>query len=231
MASLSSGRLMAPTFSIVVPLHRPTPAFRRCVEAVMALPGDDHELLVVSDRPVDGLPDGVRFVTTGSEADTSPAEKRDLAFEHAQGSILAFLDDDAYPASDWLERAAARFAEADVMAVGGPGLTPDGSSFAEQASGAFYESPFGSGGLRLRFRQVDGVRDIDDWPAYNYLVRREALQRVGGWASTFYGGEDTKLCAALHEAGLRQVYDPDVVVYHHRRPILRAHLRQVGNVG
>jgi glycosyltransferase involved in cell wall biosynthesis len=223
--------MTAPRVSVIVPLHRDTPAFRRCLAAVRALPGDRHELVVVSDRPVDDLPADVRLVVTGAESDTSPAEKRDAAFTVASGDVLAFLDDDAYPAVDWLDRALARLEDPTVAAVGGPGVTPPGSSFRERAGGAFYESPFGSGGLRLRFRPLGGVRTVDDWPAYNLLVRREALEAVGGWASSFYGGEDTKLCLALRDAGYTIVYDPAVLVYHHRRPIFAAHLRQVGNVG
>jgi glycosyltransferase involved in cell wall biosynthesis len=220
-----------PRVSVIVPLHRDTPAFRRCLTAVQALPGDEHELIVVADRAVAGLPGDARLVVTESQTDTSPAEKRDAALAVAAGDILAFLDDDAYPAPDWLERALSRFGDQTVAAVGGPGLTPPESRFRERASGAFYESPFGSGGLRARFRPVDGVRPVDDWPAYNLLIRREALERVGGWQSSFYGGEDTKLCLALRDAGFTIVYDPAVLVYHHRRPIFAAHLRQVGNVG
>lgn len=220
-----------PRVSVIVPLHRDTPAFRRCVAEVRALPGDDHELIVVVDRHVDELPDDVRLVVTGSETDTSPAEKRDAALAVAAGDVLAFLDDDAYPAPDWLDRALARLDDAAVAAVGGPGVTPPESRFRERASGAFYESPFGSGGLRARFRPVNGARPVDDWPAYNLLIRREALDSVGGWGSSFYGGEDTKLCLALRDAGFTIVYDPSVVVYHHRRPIFTSHLRQVGNVG
>jgi glycosyltransferase involved in cell wall biosynthesis len=221
----------APRVSVIVPLHRDTPAFRRCLEAVRGLPGDRHELVVVSDRPVDDLPDDVRCVVTGAESDSSPAEKRDAALEVASGDVLAFLDDDAFPASEWLERALERLEDNSVAAVGGPGVTPPGSSFRERAGGAFYESRFGSGGLRLRFRPLGGVRTVDDWPAYNLFVRREALEAVGGWASSFYGGEDTKLCLALRDAGHTIVYDPAVLVYHHRRPIFSSHLRQVGNVG
>jgi glycosyltransferase involved in cell wall biosynthesis len=220
-----------PQVSVIVPLHRDTPAFRRCVAAVGALLEDRHELIVVADRPVVGLPDDVRLVVTRSEADTSPAEKRDAALAAAAGDFLAFLDDDAYPAPDWLDRALARLEDPAVAAVGGPGVTPPDSRFRERASGAFYESTFGSGGLRARFRPVDGVRPVDDWPAYNFVIRRDALEHVGGWGSSFYGGEDTKLCLALRDAGFTILYDPAVLVYHHRRPIFASHLRQVGNVG
>jgi GT2 family glycosyltransferase len=220
-----------PRVSVIVPVHRPTNAFRRCVREVLALDGSAHELVIVSDQPIEGLPAAVKLVVTGSPTDTSPAEKRDAGAAVAAGDILAFLDDDAYPARDWLVRALVRFADAGVAAVGGPGLTPEGSSFRERAGGAFYESPFGSGQLRARFRPLGSVRPVDDWPAFNFLVRREALAAVGGWGSTFYGGEDTKVCLELREAGFEIVYDPDVIVYHYRRPIFGPHIRQVANVG
>jgi glycosyltransferase involved in cell wall biosynthesis len=225
---MSSG----PQVSVIVPLHRLTAAARRCLDEVLALPGDRHELIVVSDRRIEGLPERARLVLTGSETDTSPAEKRDAAMPHVRGEICAFLDDDAYPASDWIDKALARF-ESDpaAAAVGGPGLTPPGSPLAERVGGAFYESRFGSGGLTYRFRPVGGVREVDDFPAYNLFIRTSALRAIGGWASTFYGGEDTKVCLELVRNGHRIVYDPAVLVFHHRRPILRSHMRQVGNVG
>ena len=222
---------MTPRVSVIVPVHRPTQAFWRCVREVLALTSEGHELVVVSDQTIDDLPQRVTAVVTGSSTDTSPAEKRDAAQAVARGEILAFLDDDAFPARDWLERALDRFQDPAVAAVGGPGLTPAGSPFRERAGGAFYESFFGSGSLRARFRPVGSLRPVDDWPAFNFFVRREALEAVGGWQSTFYGGEDTKVCLALCDAGFRIMYDPEVVVYHQRRPIFAAHLRQVGNVG
>ena len=96
--------------------------------------------------------------------------------------------------------------------------------------GAFYESWLGSGPYRYRFRPGPR-REVDDYPAYNFIVRRRAAEQVNGWGTSFYGGEDTVLCLALVAAGWRIVYDPSVVVFHQRRPILRRHLAQVANVG
>jgi glycosyltransferase involved in cell wall biosynthesis len=217
--------------SVIVPLHRPTPVARRCLDEVAALQDVHYELIVVSDQAVDGLPPMARPVVTGARGDTSPAEKRDAAIEHVRGAVCAFLDDDAYPAANWLERALATLQDPTIDAVGGPGVTPPGSSLRERLGGAFYESRLGSGSLRHRFRPENGMRDIDDWPAYNFFVRTDVLRSIGGWASRFYGGEDTKVCLALVQAGHRIVYDPAVIVYHFRRPMFRAHMRQVGNVG
>lgn len=215
--------------SVVIPLHRDNPAFRRCLAGCRELDYADFEILVVSDGDV-LLPSGVRLLQTGSKSDTSPAEKRDLAIAGASGGFLAFIDDDAYPRKDWLRRAVDGFADRTVGALGGPGLTPPHSGFAERAGGAFYESWLGSGPYRYRFRQAT-PRDVDDYPAYNLVIRREAAEAVAGWGTGFYGGEDTVICLALIQAGWRIAYDPELVVYHHRREIWGPHLRQIGNVG
>jgi GT2 family glycosyltransferase len=221
--------MTTPRFSIVIPVHRDGPAFRRCLEASLDQDYWDFEVVVASDRPMPRLPDGVIRIETCADSDTSPAEKRDAAFSVATGDILAFLDDDAYPRRDWLSSAARHFQEG-VQAVGGPGVTPPDSEWAERVGGAVYESPAGSAFLRYRFLPQP-ARRVSDYPAYNLFLRREALEAVGGWGTTFYGGEDTVLCLKLAEAGWLVHYAPDVVVFHHRRPILRPHLRQVANVG
>jgi GT2 family glycosyltransferase len=217
-------------FSIVIPAHRNGPALRRCVEACLRQEYPNFEVVVASDRSLSQMPGEVIPVETGARSDTSPAEKRDAAFKKTSGDVLAFVDDDAYPRPDWLARAAGYFDDPDVQALGGPGVTPPGSSWPERVGGAVYESPAGSAFLRYRFLPLS-PRRVTDYPAYNLFVRREALETVGGWGTAFYGGEDTVLCLKLAEAGWPVHYAPDVLVFHHRRPVLAAHLRQVANVG
>jgi len=173
----------------------------------------------------------VRLVLSQSGQDTGPGEKRDLGMQAAYGDYLAFIDDDATPRQDWLASAARILDdEPTVGAVAGPGLTPPGIGWRERIGGAFYESWLGSGPYRYRFRS-SRARDVDDYPAYNFTVRRAAADQVKGWGTGFYGGEDTVICLALVRAGWRIRYDPSVVVYHRRRPFPLRHLAQVGNVG
>ena len=214
---------------MIIPLHRDSAAFRACVAGCLALDYPDVEVVVVSDSAVE-LPEGVKLVLTGAGHDTGPGEKRDVGMHTSAGQFFAFIDDDASPRADWLTRAIEVFRDPTVGAVAGPGVTPPGSGWAERAGGAFYESWLGSGPYRYRFRP-GRPRDVDDYPAYNLLVRRDAAEHVRGWGTGFYGGEDTVICLALVEAGWRIVYNPGVVVYHQRRPVMRRHLAQVGNVG
>jgi glycosyl transferase family 2 len=215
--------------SVIIPLHRDTEAFRECLHGCLALEYPSFELIVVSDGEV-ALPPNVKLILTSASRDTGPGEKRDLGIRAATGSIFAFIDDDAVPRPDWLTQAVRVFDDVAVGAVAGPGLTPPGSPWRERAGGAFYESWLGSGPFRYRFRP-GSRQDVDDYPAYNFVVRREAAEHVHGWGTGFYGGEDTVICLALIKSGWRIVYEPSVVVYHRRRPVLRRHLAQVGNVG
>jgi len=214
---------------VIIPLHRDTPGFRRCLSACLALDYASVEVIVVSDAAV-ALPQGVKLVLSGAGRDTGPGEKRDLGMHAAEGDYFAFIDDDAIPRADWLTQATQIFQDTTIGAVVGPGVTPPGSAWSERVGGAFYESRLGSGPYRYRFWPATR-RDVDDYPAYNFVVRRSAAEYVKGWGTEFYGGEDTVICLALIEAGWRIVYDPSVVVYHQRRPVLRRHLAQVGNVG
>jgi glycosyltransferase involved in cell wall biosynthesis len=222
-----------PEVSVIVPLHRDGNIFRTCINRLVTLPTKkNYEVLVVSDQPIEtALPEKVIAITTDLIDDSSPAVKRDSAVKHARASILAFIDDDAYPASDWLDRALEHFADENVNVIGGPGLTPPSSSALERVGGAVYESRFGSGPLRHRFIAVGEAHQVDDIPAYNFLVRASALEKAGGWASDFYGGEDTKVCLALQEKGYSLMHYPDMRVYHFRRRIIGPHFRQIGNVG
>ncbi|MEN0011847.1 MAG: glycosyltransferase family 2 protein [Solirubrobacteraceae bacterium] len=218
--------------SVIVALHRYTDEARQCLqETLLQLrPGD--QLLAVSDQPIAGLPDGVEARTTGSPVDTSPAEKRDAAMAYVTGDACAFLDDDAYPAEGWIQRMSDYFDEDPTLGgIGGPGISPPGGRLAQRLGGAYYESRLGSGGLRERFVAIGERHPIDDWPAYNLIIRTDALRDVGGWASKLYGGEDTKLCLALVNGGHRLDFIPDVVVYHHRRALFGPLWRQIGNIG
>ncbi len=220
---------IAPRVAIIIPLHRDTSGFRECLRACLAIDYPSFEVVVVSDVGVP-LPGRAKLVLSGAGRDTAPGEKRDLGMHSTNSDFFAFIDDDAKPRPDWLAQAMRLFANDDIGAVAGPGITPPLSVWSERAGGAFYESWIGSGPYRYRFRP-GRRRYVDDYPAYNLIVRRTAAEHVKGWGTGFYGGEDTVICLALVEVGWRIVYDPNVVVYHRRRPILIRHLAQVANVG
>jgi len=103
-------------------------------------------------------------------------------------------------------------------------------SFWQRVSGAVFLSRF-TGGAPERYVPVGIAREMDDWPSVNLIVRREVFLAVGGFDCKYWPGEDTKLCLKLKQTGKKLIYVPEMVVWHHRRAGLRAHLKQIGAYG
>lgn len=168
----------------------------------------------------------VKVIPTGP---LKPGDKRDIGLKHANGEIIAFIDDDAYPVKDWLKCAVGNFSDPEVAAVGGPAVTPSSDTLAQQVSGRIYSSPIVSGNFVYRYIPK-AKREVDDLPSCNFIVRKDIIEKLGGFNTNFWPGEDTKLCLDIvHKLGKKIVYDPDVLVYHHRRKIFKAHLEQIAN--
>jgi hypothetical protein len=63
-------------------------------------------------------------------------------------------------------------------------------------------------------------------------VREKCFKEIGGFTSPFWSGEDTKFCLDLIKKTRGKIlYDPGLIVYHHRRQGLFLHLDQVGRYG
>jgi len=218
-----------PFVSIIIPLYVICKRFFQDLLKFQSLNYPRFEILIVSDKEVKLPPiQNARLITTGKNK-TGPAEKRDLALHHARGEICAFIDDDAYPDSDWLRKAVIHFGKKEVVAVGGPGVTPKEDGYWEQLSGLVYESIFCSGLAQNRFLPL-GNKFVIDWPAYNLLVRTSVLKMVGGYGIHYYGGEDTFLCMKLLKHG-KILYEGQAIVFHHRRKLFFDLLRQISNIG
>jgi GT2 family glycosyltransferase len=197
-------------------------ALQKCLKLVY----QDYEIIVLPDEVFDYQDPRVRIIPTGS---CLPAKKRNIGSSQAKGEILAFLDDDAYPVESWLTNALKNFEDTSVAAVGGPAVTPPTDDLLRRASGEVYESLLVSGNFRYRYRK--GKKQfVDDYPSCNFLVRKDVFEQIGGFGTNFWPGEDTHLCLEITKRLKKKiVYDPEVLVFHHRRPLFLPHLRQITN--
>lgn len=210
--------------SIIIPVKEINDYIRESIPYILALDYRDYEVIILPDFDTGESFPKTRVIPTGA---IGPAEKRDLAASHAEGEILAFLDDDAYPRADWLKNAVRHFDYPEIAAVGGPAVTPDHDSVWQRASGAVFSSWLTSGGYEYRYvpRQV---REVDDYPTVNLLIRKDVFEEIGGFDTSYWPGEDTKLCLDVTKRLKKKIiYDPDAMVFHHRRPLFIPHLKQV----
>lgn len=171
----------------------------------------------------------LKIVPTGKV--TRPAQKRDIGVKKSRGTIIAFIDDDAYPTSNWLKKAEAHFEKSEIAAVCGPGILPPKANLWERIFDEVLKTWVGSGGYGYRFIPQRS-RFIDDYPSMNFLVRRDIFLELGGFNSDYWPGEDSKLCEDIvYKKKKKILYHPDVVIYHHRRTDLKAFLKQHGRYG
>lgn len=213
--------------SIIIPVKEINDYVREAIPHHMELDYLDFEVLIFPDEPTDEtFPyENVRIIPSGK---VGPAEKRDLAMQYASGDCFAFTDDDAWPRKDWLKNAMIELQRDDVGAVGGPAVTAPNDTIMQQASGKVYESFLCSGGYTYRYLPGKKKED-DDIPSVNLIVKREVFEAINGYDSTYYPGEDTKLCMDIVNLGKKIIYDPEVLVYHHRRYMFKGHLKQATN--
>ncbi len=214
--------------SVVIACPAPSPYLTECLAALALQTYPHFEVIVLPDAPaeLDAYPFALRVLPTGK---TRPAEKRNAGIRAARGEIVAFIDDDAAPVPNWLEHAVKYFTLPDVGGVGGPGVTPGNDPFLAQAGGLVYINRLVSGNFRWRYIG-DRVRsNVDDVPSCNLFVRTDVLKAIHGYRTDFWPGEDTILCSDIvFGQKKRIVYDPWVLVHHHRRPLFGPHLRQIG---
>ncbi len=151
---------------------------------------------------------------------------RNRGVEEAYGSILAFSDDDVFPAPDWVAQVAAAMDRWNAHGVGGQILPRWESPPPAWLTGNWrllrrlaimdFE---GSGPLALPLKRQPQV-----WGA-NMAFRRELFERVGGFDSRrgvsgprLFRGEESDLIDRALMAGLRIAYDGALKVYHRIGP-------------
>lgn len=215
-------------YTIVIPIKDPGKHLYETLNHCLTLDYPYYEIIVLPDNKAE-LPvsaNNLRVIPTGP---VPPSQKRDLAIAHAYGNVLAFIDDDAYPRKDWLKNATPYFEDGNIAGIGGPAVTPSSDTVWQRASGHVLSSWIGSGPHSYRYTPKR-MREVDDYPTCNLLVRKSVLEKVGGFDTKYWPGEDTKLCLEIiKKLGKKMLYVPDVLVYHHRRPLFRPHLKQIWN--
>lgn len=213
-----------PPASIIIPAKEKDRYLEECVNACQQLDYPDFEIIVLPDKKIK-LPDKkIKIIPTGNIA---PPEKRDIGIENAQGEIVAFLDSDAFPLNQWLKYGVRYFGDNEIGAVCGPAVTPRSDNLWQSASGIIFSSFIVAGNCKFRYAPMPH-REVKDYPSCNLLVRKSVLDEIGGFNTRFYPGDDTLLCSKITKRAKKKIiYDPDVIIYHHRRPLLFRHFKQL----
>jgi GT2 family glycosyltransferase len=208
-----------PSVSVIVCTHNGARTLPECLEGVRGLTYPNFELIVVLDGSTDDSAEiarahGANLVTIDHRGLSAA---RNAGIAKARGEIVAFLDDDAYPDSDWLHYVAAALEGSGNAGIGGPNIPPDDGLVAECVAAA----PGGPIHVLISDREAEHV------PGCNMAFRKSALDGIGGFDERFHAaGDDVDVCWRLQEAGWKLGFSAGAVVMHRRRDSVRRYLRQ-----
>ncbi len=151
---------------------------------------------------------------------SGPAAARNAGARAAETPIVAFVDTDVDLAPGWLDGLLWHFDDPRVGFVA-PRVASGPAVDGGDRHVARYEqrhSPLDLGAEPARI--VAGTR-VSYVPAAALLVRKAALDEIGGFDADLRCGEDVDAVWRLSAAGWRGRYEPTVVVHHQPRPTWR----------
>ena len=201
-------------FSIIIPIRTPNTYLKETLNFLKKQTVKNFEVLVITDK-ISKTP--------------NPAFKRNLGAKKAKGQYLAFLDDDSYPNKNWLKNAKKQLEKSsNIAAVCGPCLIPPTDNIYQKASGLVWGSLLGSGGAGTYRNNISKSRFVDDFPSVNLIVKKEDFDKIKGFDTHHWPGEDTILCLNIIKKLKKKIYyHPSIIVFHHRREVIKKHLHQI----
>ena len=220
-----------PSVSVIIPAHGRPEATRACVTSLLTLdyPPDRLEVIVVddaSDPPLAPALAGLPVRLLRQERNIGQSAARNLAATQAQGTLLAFIDNDCRADPDWLRALVAAMSEPDVAIVGGRVIAPEPTG--PVAAFEAVRSPLDMG---PHSGEVGPGQRVAYMPTCNLVVRRDALLEVQGFTAVMLLGEDVDFIWRVIQAGGRARYEPEGQVVHHHRVQLGALLRRRADYG
>ena len=208
-----------------------------CLEAVLAIKSQlDWELIIVNN----GSTDQTRAVVQKAMATASVlikyleevrpglANAHNAGLAAAAGDIVAFTDDDCYPASDFLDQIWRGFSDPCVGYLSGRIVLHDRADYPAVINESTTPETFPARSF-VHVGQVQGA---------NMAFRRLALIEIGGFDPLFgpgslFNAEDADAAGRVSAHGWKGKYCPEILVRHHhgRKAADFAHLWRSYDIG
>ena len=209
-----------PRFSVVVPVFNRAALIGDTLDSILAQGfDDDFEIVVVDDGSTDGSLDVLRAYTERhgerirvvQQQNAGPGKARNAGIEAARGDYIAFLDSDDL----WLPWTLSTYARVikehgePAFVAGAPRVFHEPGEVRALAQSKPEE-------LRCEaFADYFGSGETWRWfSASSFVMRRDALRKVGGFTPEWVNGEDADLTFRMGtERGFVDVQAPPTFAY------------------
>ena len=182
------------------------------------------EVLVIAEDSAVAVVGAPEPLMSGAQLISIPAKRglgynRNRALDAASGDVVIFVDDDCWPADDWLRELLCPFADSGVDGVmGNVRIRP--STYLGDSISALGFPAGGSAGFAVMF-PVDEAGFTTHLSTLNCALRDSVFPQVGTFdESMTTGAEDGEFSYRLTAAGLRVRFQPTALVDHEARASL-----------
>lgn len=196
-------------FTVIVCTYNGADTIEECLRSLLAQDfSEDYEIIVVDDGSTDETDtvverftdDGVQLIR--HQTNKGLAAARNTGWKAAEGTYVAYIDDDAVAPPDWLSSLHARYDE-HIDGVGG---YPE--SYYNDVIGDFEVA-------RGLYRYGPDAENIDGPGGMNMSFRRSVLEDLGGFDENFvHIGDDADIGKRIQKQGINYVVDPNITVEH-----------------
>jgi glycosyltransferase involved in cell wall biosynthesis len=210
-----------PRFSVVVCSYNGSRTLRECLAGILRLDYPDFEVIVVNDGSTDETKsiassfEGIRLISTEN---MGLSHARNVGLNASTGTYVAYIDDDAWPDSHWLQYLAFAFQQSSHTGIGGPNFAPPSSGFVERCVD-------GAPGGPLHVLLTDDT--AEHIPGCNMTFRKADLEAIGGFDVTYrIAGDDVDVCWQILKQGWTLGFHASAQVWHLRRNSISGYLKQ-----
>lgn len=196
-----------PKVSVVIPAYNEEKYINESLQSLkeQSIPQDKFEVIVVDNNSTDDTAKiaeefGARVVGCQTQGVSAA---RATGSSAAYGDIIAGTDADTVVASDWLEKILAYFSENDHLV----GLT--GPTYLHGTNIVLSKAAYISFDI---FQRFNFLISRPTFSGFNFAVRKDAYETIGGFDASLESAEDIDLSLKLNKIG-KTAYFSDVIVH------------------
>ncbi|MFA6572281.1 MAG: glycosyltransferase, partial [Bacteroidota bacterium] len=216
------------TFSIIIPVFNNIKYTLQCLEGIQQTASDNtFEIIIIDNASNDDtasiladLDYKINLIKNQVNENYAKANNQGAAI--AKGKYLVFLNNDTNPFPGWLDAIKTEFENHSDTAIQGAKLLYENGSI--QHAGMIFgarpnhpEEPYHAylnSDSSMPF--VNKRRQVQFVTGACLAIRKNIFEEVGGFDEDYiFGYEDSDICMKVNSAGLKVIYNPEIVLTHY----------------
>lgn len=207
-----------PLVSVIVITKNNAETIEKCIVGLLNqdYPKERYEIIFVDGHSTDGTDKIIKkyariysFINLYYEDRGTMGYARNLGISKSKGSIIAFIDGDAFPPENWIKKIIATFkSDNKLVAVGGLDILTSSNKTASLIDSW------------RRLKRTLGIKAIPCMKTVNLALKRNVVLACKGFDPGLSHSDEEELLARIHlkmkTDGI--LYDPEIIVYHERLP-------------